>query len=154
MLHSKKSLRKNTQIQAKNADFSGNLFFCWFPYFCMENLNFLAEFGPCFFECYLISRWFLWFATRCCWECWQHCFCKKIFYLVSFLSVGLKTHGCEGSPPEPTCFSRFQVQKASICSWFTVFHAFPVKKVSHAGKNASNGVSFTHWTVGRQFRAG
>ena len=46
-------------------------------------------------------------------------------------------------PPERTCFSRFQVQKASICSWLTVFHAFPSKKVSRAGKNARNGVSFT-----------
>ena len=23
-------------------------FFCWFPYFCVENFNLLAEFGPCF----------------------------------------------------------------------------------------------------------
>ncbi len=57
--------------------------------------------------------------------------------------VGRKTHGWVGSPPTQSCFHAFSPKKAYHCSWLTVFHAFPSKKVSHVGKNDRNVVSFT-----------
>ena len=57
----------------------GNLFFCWFMYFCVENLNLRAEFRPCFLDCYSISHQFPWFPVRCCRECRQHVFAKVFF---------------------------------------------------------------------------